>query len=190
MHTLFELCLHKVTQHTSQLSLPLNKVIHRVFRRMLSAFNEAILYEASHCSGRIFEQYSRPDFTLLQGWMRRGEYLQRKRCPLHRLTARLQHWGDVHNDPGSGPGHTPDYPNNRIDYFVRCTCDGYVDIKPASISESQARSQMLLMNAINDKCTCPECTVAPASITSPAKKVSKAKLQADRAERKNRDRRR
>jgi hypothetical protein len=49
---------------------------------------------------------------------------------------------------------------------------------------------MLLMNAINDKCTCPECTVAPASITSPAKKVSKAKLQADRAERKNRDRRR
>lgn len=195
MYTLFELCLRKV-KHTSHLLLPpRNKVIHRVFRRMLLALDEAVFYEASHHPGHIFEQYSRLDSTLLQGWMQRGEYLRRERCPLRRLATRLRHWRDTYSNQHRG--HAPDYPNNGINYFARphqcgytrCMCDDYVDIKPTSISKSQARSPMLLISTIGDKCIYLDHTSA-SDKTLPTKKVSKAKLQADRAERKNQNKRR
>lgn len=200
MHTLFELSLRRV----NSLSIPLpwclpkrNVVIHRVFRRMFTALEEAIRYEATANPNCLpFGQYNpsvrdAPLYNssvnrvhlhncppapndLLQRWMNRSEHLQRNKCPLHRL---LEHLDAIrlcrfvyYKE------RDPILITEGMDYavkphqcgYIRCTCRGYKDIRPNPLNWNQRQVGRLMQ--VNASTTLKE-----------EKKVPKAKLQADRA---------
>ncbi len=182
VHTLFELSLRRV----NSLSIPLpwclpkrNVVIHRVFRRMLTALEEAIRYEATanpNCLPFGQHNYNYPPAPndLLQRWMNRSEHLQRNKCPLHRLLeyldairlCRFVYYKE----------RDPILTTEEIDYavkphqcgYIRCTCRGYKDIRPNPLNWNQRQVGKLMQ--VNVSTTPKE-----------EKKVPKAKLQADRA---------
>lgn len=180
LRTLVDLCLRCLDPTLLEDVLPRrNYVIHRTFRRMLTALAEAERYESIHNDRITFAQYSGNMSSPLEAWMDRNEYLRNVRCPFHRLAARLS-FGRTFDYPDEYPKEmkrTVSFPDDElINHFVtphqcgytRCTCGGYKDIKRPGSNPSHTRVKELL-------------GIDEFLVPKKEKKVPKAKLQAERA---------